>query len=278
VEVSPAKEPAPDLFTAPKDLWVEPDLPPRQTFSEPKTDDAAPRYVPLHDFEKKSVTPASPVSGADPYARFRTQRPSENGMAAFSGLWEDILGNLKALAETLVDPKQVALRRFVYWGLAVLAVFLLFWGVNNLNSQREEAMRARYKMPGKAAVVEAPAGVIPAPPVEREVTITPAPVKTKKVVAPDSTRLAGTPASGTYVVQVVTYPSRQDADQIVSALKREGLRAFVQENARPSGRVFYLVLIGGFSTASEAQAQLLKFRALEVARPFQDAFVRTNRS
>ena len=37
-------------------------------------------------------------------------------------------------------------------------------------------------------------------------------------------------------------------------------------------------LLGGFRTEAEAQAQLLKFRAKEVARPFQDAFVRPSRS
>jgi cell division septation protein DedD len=80
------------------------------------------------------------------------------------------------------------------------------------------------------------------------------------------------------VIQVVTYPSREDAEQIVLALKKEGLSAFVKENTRPSGRVYYVVYMGGFRTEAAAQAQLVKFRAKEVARPFQDAFVRSIQS
>ena len=113
------------------------------------------------------------------------------------------------------------------------------------------------------------AAVIPAKPVaERPVVITPAPVRTSKSAS----------SAAEYVIQVVTSPSAQDADSIVKTLKSSGFRAFVKESARPSGRVFYMVLIGGFRTAAEAQSQLLKFRKNEAARPFQDAFVRTNRS
>jgi cell division septation protein DedD len=101
------------------------------------------------------------------------------------------------------------------------------------------------------------------------VVITPAPVR-----APKAATLVAEP----YVIQVVTYPSAQDADSIVKVLKGAGFRAFTKESARPSGRVFYMVLIGGFRTAAEAQSQLAKFRGHEVARPFQDAFVRTNRA
>ena len=271
-------EPAHDLFSAPKDAWVEPDLPPRQTFSEQKTTDQAPRYVPLHDFEKKSVPPVTPVSGADTYGRFRYNQSSGNKTQAILNLGKNGFDKLQSLFETFLDPKQVALRRFIYWGAAILVVFLLFWGVNTLNSQREEAMRVRYKMPGKTPAVQVAAPVVPAPVVEREVTITPAPVRTKKAAASNAAGKASVPANGSYVIQVVTYPSKQDAEQVVAKFKQAGFHAFVQENSRPSGRVFYLVLIGGFHKAADAQAQLSKFRALEAARPFQDAFVRTNRS
>jgi septal ring-binding cell division protein DamX len=61
-------------------------------------------------------------------------------------------------------------------------------------------------------------------------------------------------------------------------LKKEGLKAYTKENTRPSGRVYYVVYIGGFRTEAMAQAELLKFRAKEIARPFQDAFVRSTPS
>ena len=272
------KDQAPDLFSAPKDDWVGTDLPPRQNFLETKQADQTPRYVPIHDFEKKSVAPVSPVSGAGSNARFRYNRPSENKMDAIVATGTDVVGKMKALFDAFLDPKQVILRRFFFWGVAALVVFLLFWGVNTLNSQREEAMRVRYKMPGKAAAVQAPAAAVSAPVVEREVTITPAQPRAKKTVTSENVKTSSASGSGSYVIQVVTYPNKQDASQIVESLKRAGLRAFVQENARPSGRVFYLVLIGGFRTATDAQSQLLKFKTLEAAKPFQDSFVRTNRS
>ena len=271
-------EPAQDLFSAPKDAWVEPDLPPRQTFSEPKTTEQSPRYVPLHDFEKKSTPPAGPVPGTDTYGRFRYNRLSGNKTQEILNLGKSGFDKLQSMVETFLDPKQVALRRFIYWGTAILVVFLLFWGVNSLNSQREEAMRVRYKMPGKTPAVQVAAPVVVAPVAEREVTITPAPVRTKKTAFSSATGKTSVAATGSYVIQVVTYPNKQDAEQIVAKFKQAGFHAFVQENSRPSGRVFYLVLIGGFHKASDAQAQLSKFRALDAARPFQDAFVRTNRS
>jgi cell division septation protein DedD len=171
----------------------------------------------------------------------------------------------------------VVLRRVIYWGTAGLVVFLLFWGVNALNSQREEAMRVRYKISSESVSTKPPvvvAPVIPSQPVgERPVVVTPAVVRVPKTPASE-TRSNPEP----YVIQVVTYPSFQDADSIMKTLKSAGFRAFVKESTRASGRVFYMVLIGGFRTAAEAQSQLSKFRGQEVARPFQDAFVRTNRS
>ena len=279
-ELPSEKEPAQDLFSASEEGLLDPVPPPRQNYSEQKLSDQASRYVPLHDFEKKPASPVSTTSGAEPYARFPYNRPPENKMDVFAEIGKGAWAMLRALSETLSDPKQIALRRFIYWGVAVLVVFLLFWGVNTLNSQREEAMRARYKMSGKPVVAEVPAVVVAAPVAEREVIITPAPVRAEKATVSKAagTAAAAVSSGGHYVIQVVTYPSRQDAEQIATALKRTGLRAFVQENSRPSGRIFYLVLIGGFRTAADAQAQLLKFRALEAARPFQDAFVRTNRS
>ena len=143
-------------------------------------------------------------------------------------------------------------------------------------------MRVRYKIPDESVQVkiqDAVGVVVPTKPVdEHPVVITPALVRSQKVRAPEGSAAIAAPLSGSYVIQVVTYPSAQDADSIVKTLKNSGFRAFVKESARPSGGVFYMVLIGGFHTAAEAQAQLLKFRGQEVARPFQDAFVRTNRS
>ena len=272
-ESSPEKDATFDLFSAPKDILPEVEISPRPVSSEQKQADPVSRYVPLQDFEKKPAFSAPALSASDSSARFRYNRPPENKMASFRGLMKIFSEKMGEFLRFFSDSKQVAVRRVLYWGIAALVVFLLFWGVNALNSQREEAMRVRYKIPGESISVktqEVAAVVVPAKPVtERPVVITPAPARISK------------PASLTvepYVIQVVTYPSAQDAEAIVKSLKSAGFRAFVKESARPSGRIFYMVLIGGFRTAAEAQSQLLKFRGQEVARPFQDAFVRTNRS
>ncbi len=272
------KDSALDLFNVQRDALSEPRPASHQVSPEQKPADHASRYVPLHDFEKKPVSSASAPSSSDSYARFRYNRPQENKLAAFLDLFRGFSEKIGELVKLFLDPKQVAIRRVFYWGAAVLVVFLLFWGVNALNSQREEALRARYKIPS-VKIPGAVAVVAPANPVaERPVVITPAPVRSKKTHAPEGSTAPAAPVSGSYVIQVVTYPTKQDADQVVETFKRAGFHAFVKENTRPSGRLFYLVLLGGFRTESEAQAQLLRFRAKDVARPFQDAFVKSSRS
>jgi len=281
-ETPPEKEVPFDLFSVQKDALAESDTSPHRGSSEEKPGDHASRYVPLHDFEKKTVSPASVSSSSDPSARFRYNRPQTNLWVTFLDSLKGLSGKTAELTGFFLDPRQVALRRVFYWGSAILVVFLLFFGVNALNSQREEAMRTRYKIPGETVSVKAPnaeSAMVPVKPAaERPVVITPVPVRIPKAPAAGTVTKPVLLAAESYVIQVVTYPSAQDADSIVKTLKGAGFRAFVKESARPSGKVFYMVLIGGFRTAADAQAQLLKFRGHEVARPFQDAFVRTNRS
>ncbi len=281
-ESSAEKTDVSDLFSAQKDVLSEANYPPRQASPEQKPTDHTARYVPLRDFEKKPVY-SSPVSfSSDSHARFRGDRPAGNKGGGFLALLKKFAETAGELFRFMRDPQQVALRRVFYWAAAILVVFLLFWGVNALNSQREDAMRARYRIPGEAVSVKTPEvveAVVPAKPaVERPVVITPAPIRTAKTISEGTASKPALLAAESYVIQVVTYPAAQDANSIVKSLKSAGFRAFVKESARPSGRVFYMVLIGGFHTAADAQAQLLKFRGHEVARPFQDAFVRTNRS
>ncbi|MFA5158960.1 MAG: SPOR domain-containing protein [Candidatus Omnitrophota bacterium] len=281
-ESSSEKDTTSDLFSVQRGALAGPELSPRQVSPEQKSADHASRYVPLHDFEKKSVSSASESLGSDPYTRFRCNRPQENKLAAFLDLLKGFPKKTGEIAKFFLDPKQVAVRRVFYWGTAILVVFLLFWGVNALNSQREEAMRARYKIPGESIPVKTSPVVTAAIPgrsaIEHSAAMTSATAGPKIGRAPAGIATAETSANGSYVIQVVTYPTRQDADQIVNTFQRAGLHAFVKENTRPSGRLFYLVLLGGFRTEAEAQAQLMKFRAKEIARPFQDAFVKSNRS
>jgi septal ring-binding cell division protein DamX len=279
-ESSLEKDAADDLFSVQKDVLSESNFAPRHVSPEHKPADPRPRFASPRDLEKKAASSATTPSSPDSYTRFPYNRSPEKQRISFPDLWNGFFEKTGSLLNFFLAPEQVAIRRVFYWGTAVLVVSLLFWGVNALNSQREEAMRVRYKIPGEVpAKTRTVAPVVVAKPaVERPVVITPAPVRPAKARLSEGSRVSSIPVSGPYVIQVVTYPTKQDADQVADTFKREGFRAFVKENTRPSGRLFYLVLLGGFRTEAEAQAQLLKFRAKEVARPFQDAFVRSSRS
>ncbi len=285
---SKPKEPsAPsDLFSVSRDAMIEPEVPKRPLRPMIKSPESSSRHVPIQEFEKKTVPDAGPV---DAYARFRSGISSGKMKFEISSTLKKLFESGGAFVVGLFDPRRVMVRRVFYWSSAVLVVFLLFWGVNVLNSQREEAMKSqpknRRELPSvtivlseparpavanaKTVATERPVVITPAPPraSSREVVITPA-VPAKRKIFPVS-------SSRPYVIQVVTYPGLEDAARVVETLKNEKLEAFSKEYKRASGRVYYVVFIGGYRTEAEAQSHLVKFRAKEVARPFQDAFVRT---
>ncbi|MFH1208926.1 MAG: SPOR domain-containing protein [Candidatus Omnitrophota bacterium] len=281
-ESSLEKDAVSDLFSVQKDVLSEPKFLPRRVSPEQKSADPRSRHASLRDFEKKPVPSASVSSSSDAHTRFPYNRPPVKKWISFPDLLSGFFEKMDRLVKFFSDPEQMAIRRVFYWGTAVLVVFILFWGVNTLNSQREEAMRVRYKIPGEpvpAKTSTAVKVVVPAKPAtERSVVITPVPVRPPKARVSEGSAATSVPVSGPYVIQVVTYPTKQDADQVAETFRREGFRVFVKESTRPSGRLYFLVFLGGFRTEAEAQAQLLKFRAKEVARPFQDAFVRSSRS
>ncbi|HNX68577.1 MAG TPA: SPOR domain-containing protein [Candidatus Omnitrophota bacterium] len=276
---APPQEPSAvpvDLFTPPhRDVLIQAPSEVR----EPRESESVSRHVPLHEFEKKTVPAGGSNAATDMYSRFRYHQSSPTSKISFS--WGAITGFFTTVTEFfkgLLDPRRVVARRVLIWGSVALVIFLLFWGVNALNFKRETAMRTRYKIPSESAAqasgtVPAAGAVTPSGTVaERPVVITP--VSPKPAAKTVSREVQRTPALP-YVIQVVTYPALADAEQIVNSLRRAQLKAFVKESVRPSGRVFYIVHLGGFRTEAEAEAQLVKFRALEVARPFQDAFVKT---
>ncbi len=272
-----------DLFDSKRDFLVEPDL----EIPVRKEPEAVQKHVPLPSFEKKkNFSPTQPVS-SDAYARVYPRSspagvPKQDFFSRIKGYFTRGAGFVIGLW----DPQKVVARRILYWGIAVLVVFLLFWSVNSLNSSRETAMKSKYKIGAERPITEDTAvavsqetlqPAVSAPVSSRPVVITPVPVKAKaSEVTSAVTNAVVKNDAFPYVIQVVTYPTQEDAQKVVDALKRERLRAFVKENIRASGRVFYVVYIGGFRTDAEAQAQLLSFRVKEIARPFQDAFVKRN--
>jgi hypothetical protein len=127
--------------------------------------ESAPRYVPLHDFESRTASPASVASGTDSSARFAYNRPAQNRMAWLADLLKNVLG-----------PNHAILRQVILWGGVVFVVFLLFWSVNALNSQREVAMHTRYSTPRELSTEPLKTS---APVAKRPVVISPAPVRSK---------------------------------------------------------------------------------------------------
>jgi cell division septation protein DedD len=81
---------------------------------------------------------------------------------------------------------------------------------------------------------------------------------------------------GKYVIQVATYAVLEDANRIIQNLKQSGFESFYKKQVRNStGHSFFTVCLGRFESYSSAQETLAKFRKASVARPFQDAFIRT---
>ena len=84
-ESSLEKDEAFDFFSVQREVLSEPSLSSPRISPDSKTTDPATRYVPLHDFEKKSV-----ASGSDASSRFRYNRPSENQWASFLDLFRGV--------------------------------------------------------------------------------------------------------------------------------------------------------------------------------------------
>lgn len=279
-EVPAEKEAAFDLFIAQKDALSGASAAPRR-YPETKSSDGAFHPTSFHNSEKKENASIPSLPALESSACFRADRFQENRGASFPEPAKGLSERAGELFGSLMDPEQVVVRRFFYWGVALLVVFILFWGVNALNSQREDAMRVRYKIPDETTSEKTPKTETVASvksPVENPVVVKPVLGKSLPARATEGRVASATPVSVTYVVQVVTYAAKQDADQVVKTFRRAGLRAFVKEDTRPSGRIFYLVLLGGFKTEADAQAYLVKFRSKEVSSPFQSAFVRSSRS
>lgn len=274
----------PDLFNTPQAGLTSAGEIPSKSADQTQIIDHVKKQVISHDFEKKKVmVPPSRPSEVFSKKTFFFHPDKKNQTSP--KMATDWAGRTVTLLNIFFDPASKTVRQFLLWGSALLLVALLFWGVSALNTQREDAMRGKYNLPAAAQMPQAtpevdlaqrssspvPASSLSAKP-EREVVMTPVvPKRTNALNAASPSPRGSRP----YVIQVVTYPSSEDAQRIVDALKRENLKAFLKENIRPSGRTFYVVMIGEFRTEAEAQAYLVKFRAREIARPFQDAFVKS---
>ncbi|HOW59422.1 MAG TPA: SPOR domain-containing protein [Candidatus Omnitrophota bacterium] len=275
---------APDLFNVSQDNIANA-IPAKTSTPESKSVEIKPPYVPPRDFDKKAVLSNSPKESIG-VPKVYAHRLGEKGRTDGVLFFEKIKVGFLEFFSQFSNYKHLVSKKLLFSSAVILVVVMLFWSVSVLNSQREEAMKGRYRLAEASRKITtnhveanvstqaaaAPLGNQVTKP--REVVITPVQMRRTDPSETKSETNRPNNEGGHYVIQVVTYPSIEDAQKVVDALKRDNLKAFLKENKRPSGRVFYIVMIGGFSTETEAQAQLLKFRAKEIARPFQDAFVK----
>lgn len=96
--------------------------------------------------------------------------------------------------------------------------------------------------------------------------------ETKKEISSETSASVQTPGS---VIQVATFATQEDASNLVEKFKAAGFSSFLKSVSRSGGRVYYCVFIGKFQTQQEAENKLAEFKKQEVARSFQDAFVRS---
>ncbi len=276
---SSAAQPAVDLFDRPVE---QTDFP--VTSREIKIPVSGDKQQPFVRPPEKNQTTGR-LNGKSSYDQYREYIRRDSNPSFFSSMarfFTDMMGGTG-------NTNRFLTRQVVYWAAGVLVVFFLFWGVNALNVQREQAMNTKYsvpvekiqKLPEPAPKVRVTGGVLTVPaadPIpEKNLTLSPAPVPLKPTNVEPAGSVSSVPVSSSrgFAVQVVTYPSEEYASKVVTSLREAGFKTFVRENVRPTGSVFYIVYIGSFPTAAVARQELARFRTHEISRPFSDAFVKT---
>ena len=193
----------------------------------------------------------------------------------------------------ILDPRKPQARKLLYSITACVLVVALFLGVFRLNAQRKKAMMGELSLPTTSALVGASEKSA-----KTEISLNPllpsAPLDPKsqlavrenqdqyynsadrKVGSSSVAPAAPAVAAGKYVIQVATYAVLEDANRLIESINQAGFSAFFKKQSRSStGHTFYPVYLGRFESSFAAQQSLSKFRKASVARPFQDAFVRT---
>ncbi|HRK61169.1 MAG TPA: SPOR domain-containing protein [Candidatus Omnitrophota bacterium] len=201
----------------------------------------------------------------------------------------------------ILDPRKPQARRLLYSITACVMVAALFMGVFRLNNQRKKAMLGELPAVAKVVVSPVSAPSVSADPEQPVVSESTQAVEltqreeSQEMILKALENSAGvaagtslTPAlgngsvasvsapAGKYVIQVATYAVLEDASRIIQNLNQAGFESFYKKQIRNStGHSFFTVCLGRFESYTNAQEALAKFRKAAVARPFQDAFIRT---
>jgi cell division septation protein DedD len=192
-------------------------------------------------------------------------------LAALQWLGAFLVGTLAR-----VNFRSAGFRRGLSWLGSVCLLVLLFSGIHFLNARREIAMKTPARPAASTTPTVAPAGPAdggdsPAEPVAapESPTTEDSPVD---LAAPVSRAMASEPAKG-YGVQIVTYVSRADAEELAGRVQQAGFSAFVRTQTRSEGKFYYRVFLGPYEQYRQAQDELAKFKKADISKPFQDAFV-----
>ena len=176
-----------------------------------------------------------------------------------------------------LDFRKPAVRRTAYaaGGIAFLAG--LFAGIHLLNAQREIAMKAP-RPPAAASPAPNSAEAVSGTKDRRESTAGEKPsMPSGSSLSPAAAIDGEISVKQPYVIQVATFAQEEDAGRLAERLGRAGAgpRVFVKALSRAGGRIYYCVFIGRFADYPDAESRLAKFKRMEAARPFQDAFIRS---
>ena len=179
-----------------------------------------------------------------------------------------------------------------YWVGAIVFLSVLLGGIHHLNVNREIAMKTSRPRPVQSAVPVRPAGRIHAAPAATPVSAVQANApalslpdsaagqeseNTSEAAGTTTDSVSGVGTEGSFVIQVVTYANQTDAAGLLKRLRQEGFTGLVKQSTRSTGKVYYTVFVGRFKTYREAQETLAQLQKEEIAKPFQDAFIRTLR-
>ncbi len=200
-----------------------------------------------------------------------------------------ITGVLRIIAS--IDFRKPAIRKAFYTVAGIAFLMFVLFSIHMLNVQREEAMKNPAKKPRALKKVEKAqepestsltvsneiqskaASSTEAPQKETAKQAVPATSLSNQALSPSSPALSV--SQGNYVIQVATFATKIDAQNLAGRFKEAELSAFVKPLSRSGGRVYYCVFIGRFQTQQQAEEKLSIFKKKEVSKPFQDAFVRS---
>ncbi len=224
------------------------------------------------------------------------------------GIWKIFKGVLTLIAQIFVtvigivsqlflkiDFKNPRVRRAFSWTFGIGLLVFLLAGIHLLNVKREIAMKHPRAVPVKPKQ-HRQKQQIPAQVTSQALLSEAATAENGEAQAPSTTAAGvttaatGTPAAVTgaetapaesaanihgQVIQIATFAAQADADKLVERLKADTWKCFVKPLVRAGGRTYYCVFLGPYKTYQEAETKLNSFKKKEIAKSFQDAFIRS---